>query len=90
MIPRSTAKAALALVARMLPDPAKKTTTVWMRVYREFIPNRQGVTMVLWMIDWNTMEAPPMAKAAINITSSMGTRSPMAKERYLGFTSTVK
>ena len=46
--------------------------------------------MVLWMMDWNTMEAPPMAKAAINITSSMGTRSPMAKERYLGFTSTVK
>ena len=54
-----------------------------MSVYREFIPNRQGVTMVLWMMDWNTMDAPPMAKAAISITSSMGSPQPHGKGQQL-------
>ena len=87
---RSTAKAALALTASTLPDPATKTTAVWMRVYSEFIPSRQGVTMVLLMTDWNTSDAPPMAKAAMSMTASLGMRRRMAKSRYLGSTSTVR
>ena len=51
MITRSMAKEALAWTARTLPDPATKTTAVWIRVYREFIPSRQGVTTTLWMMD---------------------------------------
>ena len=78
IIIRSTAKAALALTARMLPEPATNTTAVWMRVYREFIPSRQGVTMVLFITDWNTNDAPPMAKAAMSMTMSLGIRRLMA------------
>ncbi|WP_412663370.1 hypothetical protein [Enterocloster sp.] len=36
------------------------------------MPSRQGVTMVLLMMDWNTMEAPPMAKAVISMTDELG------------------
>ena len=75
----STAKDRLALTAIMLPEPAKNTTAVWMRVYREFMPSRQGVTMVLLMMDWNTMEAPPMAKAVISMAMSLGARIFMEK-----------
>ena len=74
MITRSTAKEALAFLARRLPEPATNTTAVWIRVYREFMPSRQGVTMVLLMMDWNTMEAPPMAKAVMSMTTSLGVR----------------
>ena len=48
---RSRAKAALALVAKKLPDPRKKYTAVCISVYSEFMPNRQGVTIVLLMMD---------------------------------------
>ena len=74
----STAKDRLALEATTLADPRKNTTAVWMRVYREFIPSRQGVTMVLLMIDWNTREAPPMEKAVMSMTMSLGVRIFMA------------
>lgn len=47
MITRSTVKETLALDAKILPDPATNTTAVWIKVYREFIPRRQGVTMGL-------------------------------------------
>ena len=30
--------------------------------------------MVLVMMDWNTMEAPPMAKAVMSMTTSLGVR----------------
>ena len=30
--------------------------------------------MVLLMTDWNTMDAPPMAKAVTSITISLGVR----------------
>ena len=36
-----------------------------MSVYSEFMPSRQGVTIVLLMTDWKTMDAPPMAKAVM-------------------------
>ena len=58
----STPKDRLALVATKLAEPRKNTTAVWIRVYREFIPSRQGVTMVLLMMDWNTREAPADGK----------------------------
>lgn len=45
-----------------------------MSVYIEFMPSRHGVTMVLRMIDWNTSDAPPMAKAAMSIATSLGAR----------------
>ena len=48
---RSKAKAALALVAKKLAEPREKYTAVCINVYREFIPNRQGVTIVLLMMD---------------------------------------
>ena len=60
------------MAARMLPEPATNTTAVWMRVYREFIPSRQGVTMVLLITDWNTNDAPPMAKAVMSMTIELG------------------
>ena len=41
------------------------------------MPNRQGVTMVLLMMDWNTSEAPPMAKAVMSMTISFGARMRM-------------
>ena len=75
---RSTAKARLLLVARMLVEPATNTTAVWISEYRAFIPSRQGVTMTLLMIDWNTRDAPPIAKAVISITTSLGARRSMA------------
>ena len=68
----------MALVATMLAEPRKNTTAVWIRVYREFIPSRQGVTMVLLMMDWNTREAPPMENAVISMTTSLGVRIFMA------------
>ena len=43
-------------------------------MYSEFMPSRQGVTIVLLMIDWNTIDAPPIAKAVISITNSFGAR----------------
>lgn len=47
----STAKDRLALEATTLAEPRKNTIAVWIRVYREFMPSRQGVTMVLLMMD---------------------------------------
>ena len=78
MITRSTAKAALAWVASRLAEPAVNTTAVWMSVYSEFMPSRQGVTIVLLMTDWKTMDAPPMAKAVMTIASTFGVRRRMA------------
>ena len=74
----STAKDRFALDAMILEDPRKNTTAVWMRVYREFMPSKQGVTMVLLMMDWNTREAPPMEKAVMSMTMSLGVRIFMA------------
>ena len=34
--------------------------------------------MVLLMIDWNTREAPPMEKAVMSMTMSLGVRIFMA------------
>ena len=70
----STPKARFALVATTLADPRKNTTAVWMRVYRAFMPNRQGVTMVLLITDWNTMEAPPMDTAVTAMAANFGAR----------------
>lgn len=42
------------------------------------MPSRQGVTMVLRMMDWNTMDADPMAKATSSITATLVERSRMA------------
>ena len=64
--------------ASRLPEPATKTTAVWISVYSEFMPSRQGVTIWLLMTDWNTSDAPPMAKAAMSMTISLGTRRRMA------------
>ena len=47
----STAKDRLALDAITLAEPRKNTTAVWISVYSEFMPSRQGVTMVLLMMD---------------------------------------
>ena len=47
----STAKDRFALEATTLAEPRKNTTAVWMRVYRAFMPSRQGVTMVLLIMD---------------------------------------
>ena len=69
---RSTAKEMFPFTTRKLPDPATNTTAVWISVYREFIPRRQGVTIVLLITDWNTMEAPPIAAAVTSIAISFG------------------
>ena len=42
------------------------------------MPNRQGVTMVLLMMDWNTIEALPMAKAVMSMAINLGVRMRMA------------
>ena len=41
------------------------------------MPNRQGVTMVLLMMDWNTIDAPPMANAVMSMAMSLGERMRM-------------
>ncbi len=74
IITRSIAKAMLLLVISTLPVPTIKTSATCVRVYSEFIPNRQGVTMRLEIIVWNTIDAAPMANAAINMAISLGTR----------------
>ena len=40
--------------------------------------------MVLLMMDWNTSEAPPMAKAVMSMTMSFGARIFMAYANSLG------
>ena len=84
MSARSTKKATLLLVANRLDEPAKNTIDVWISVYSEFMPSRQGVTMVLLMMDWNTMDAPPMEKAVMSMTASLGARIFMAYQNNFG------
>ena len=48
---RSTRKLRLSLVNNMLPEPNTKTTDVCINVYKAFIPNRHGVTIVLLITD---------------------------------------
>ena len=51
MMSKSTAKDRLLFVTKRLPEPAKNTTAVCTRVYMEFMPRRQGVTIRLLMTD---------------------------------------
>lgn len=51
----------------MLPVPKTKTIKVLTTVYKEFIPKIQGVTMLLLITDWKTIDAPPIANQAIII-----------------------
>ena len=50
----------------MLPEPNTNTTDVCISVYKAFIPNRHGVTIVLLITDWNIIVAAPIANAVIN------------------------
>ena len=70
----STANERLEFVASILPEPARNTVAVCTSVYIEFMPRRHGVTIRLLIIDWNMREALPTAKAAISITTRVGTR----------------
>ena len=74
MTTRSTAKERLELVAMTWPEPTVNTMAVCTRVYMEFMPSKHGVTMRLLMMDWKMMEALPMEKAAISITTKVGNR----------------
>ena len=77
MISRSARKARLLFLASRLPLPRKKTTAVCTSVYNEFMPSRHGVTMVLLIMDWNTSDAAPMAKATSSMTTTFVERSSM-------------
>ena len=63
----SLAKLKLAFKKKMLPVPKTKTIKVLTTVYKEFIPKIQGVTMLLLITDWKTIDAPPIANPAIII-----------------------
>ena len=78
----SAANEYLALVAKRLVEPATKIIAVCIKEYRAFIPSKQGVTIRLLIIDWKTMDAPPIENETIIITKHNSVENRNKSTKY--------